>query len=112
LRKEGGGANEDEGGGDGSSEDEITDQDINPTLPNGRREQMVGEKRRRLSAENGGQENGAARIEAITEMLQRREREWRVKSGEEGGVVPAAVKNRDVVWRAMERMLERSTSKV
>ena len=44
---------------------------------------------------------------ALQRQLSQKEAAWRAKHGGEGPV-PEQAKNRDVVWRALERKLQRS----
>lgn len=71
-----------------------------------RRDDGLGNVKRQRVAQSA-----AARLETLRATLAKRESEWRRQSGAEAATeaVPAKVKNRDVVWRAMERMIAQSS---
>ena len=65
----------------------------------------------------GGEEeaSGAAELASLRRQLQQKEAAWRAQHGGGGGSggadgapVPAEAKNRDVVWRALERRVQRA----
>ena len=58
----------------------------------------------------GAPASPAAQVETLRGQLQQRESEWRSANPEhaEGAPVPDEVKRRDVLWKALERKLERA----
>ena len=58
--------------------------------------------------QEGGNVSAAELAKALREKLERREASWRSQHPEHEGGVPDEPKNRDVVWRALERQLRRA----
>jgi len=78
-------------------------------------------KRPRGDAHNGPDENSLgttsaklskqdkeSRVAELRDAISRREKQWRIANDASSkDPIPAAVKNKDMIWRAMERTLER-----